>query len=104
MGLGPPGRRDATAASSGCRARGPLASIGIDTWAIDYGLLDDHGELVEAPVSYRDKRTAGYREVADRIGERRLYEIAGLQLHADQHDLPARRPRPRRARRGPATS
>jgi rhamnulokinase len=62
------------------RARGPLASIGVDTWAIDYGLLDARGELVEAPVSYRDKRTAGYREVAERIGERRLYEIAGLQL------------------------
>jgi rhamnulokinase len=62
------------------RARGPVASIGIDTWAIDYGLLDGHGELVEAPVSYRDRRTAGYREVVDRIGERRLYEIAGLQL------------------------
>jgi rhamnulokinase len=62
------------------RSRGPLASIGIDTWAIDYGLLDAGGELVEAPVSYRDQRTAGYREVAERIGERRLYEIAGLQL------------------------
>jgi rhamnulokinase len=62
------------------RARGPLASIGVDTWAIDYGLLDDNGELVEAPVSYRDQRTAGYRDVVERIGERRLYEIAGLQL------------------------
>ena len=62
------------------RSRGPLASIGIDTWAVDYGLLDAAGELVEAPVSYRDGRTAGYREVVERIGERRLYEIAGLQL------------------------
>ena len=62
------------------RARGPLASIGIDTWGVDYGLLDAAGELVEAPVSYRDQRTAGYREVVERIGERRLYEIAGLQL------------------------
>ena len=62
------------------RARGPLASIGIDAWAVDYGLLDDTGELVEAPVSYRDRRTAGYREVVERIGERRLYELCGLQL------------------------
>ena len=37
-------------------------------------------ELVEPPVSYRDQRTAGYRDVVERIGERRLYEIAGLQL------------------------
>ena len=62
------------------RARGPLASIGVDAWAVDYGLLDGSGELVEAPVSYRDRRTAGYRDVVDRIGERRLFEIAGLQL------------------------
>ena len=62
------------------RARGPLASIGVDAWAVDYGLLDGSGELVEAPVSYRDRRTAGYRDVVERIGERRLFEIAGLQL------------------------
>ena len=64
------------------RARGPLASIGVDTWAVDYGLLDASGELVEPPVSYRDGRTAGYRDVVERIGERRLFEIAGLQLLA----------------------
>ena len=62
------------------RARGPLASIGIDAWAVDYGLLDGSGKLVEAPVSYRDRRTAGYRDVVERVGERRLFEIAGLQL------------------------
>jgi rhamnulokinase len=62
------------------RARGPLASIGIDTWGVDYGLLDAAGELVEPPVSYRDTRTSGYRQVVERVGERRLYEISGLQL------------------------
>ena len=62
------------------RARGPLASIGIDAWAVDYGLVGADGGLVEPPVSYRDQRTAGYRDVVERIGERRLYEIAGLQL------------------------
>jgi rhamnulokinase len=58
---------------------GPVASIGIDTWAVDYGLLDRHGDLIEAPISYRDARTTGYREVVDRIGARRLYELTGLQ-------------------------
>ena len=57
---------------------GPVASIGIDTWGVDYGLLDAHGALLEPPVSYRDARTAGYRTVVERIGERNFYEITGL--------------------------
>lgn len=60
-------------------ARGPVASIGVDTWGVDYGLLDADGALLAPPVSYRDGRTAGYRTWIDRIGARRLYEIAGLQ-------------------------
>lgn len=63
-------------------AKGPVASIGIDTWGVDYGLLDRNGRLVEPPISYRDGRTRGYRSFVERIGEQRLYEIAGLQLLA----------------------
>ena len=36
---------------------GPVASIGIDTWGVDYGLLDAAGDLMGAPFSYRDDRT-----------------------------------------------
>jgi rhamnulokinase len=57
---------------------GPVASIGIDTWGLDYGLLDAAGYLVEAPFSHRDARTRGYRRLVEQLGERRLYEIAGL--------------------------
>jgi rhamnulokinase len=58
---------------------GPLASIGVDTWGVDYGLLDRRGELLGSPISYRDERTRDYHAVIERVGARRLYEIAGLQ-------------------------
>lgn len=62
-----------------CLAAGPLASIGIDTWAVDYGLLDDDGRLLSAPYCYRDHRTDGYLAIVDTVGARRLYGINGLQ-------------------------
>jgi len=38
-------------------------SIGVDSWGVDYVLLDAHGELVDTPVAYRDKRTEGMQEI-----------------------------------------
>src|SRR4051794_29207872 len=64
----------------GLAAAGPVDSIGIDSWAVDYGLLDASGALLGNPVHYRDGRTDGVPErVAARIGDDRLYEITGLQ-------------------------
>lgn len=57
-----------------------VASIGIDTWAVDYGLVDAAGELAGQPYSYRDGR--GARQVAGvhgRISPERLYQTTGLQ-------------------------
>lgn len=77
----------------------PLASIGIDTWAVDYGLIDSDGTLLADPASYRDQRTANYQSLVDRIGAERLFEINGLQtlpintifqLHAEDRDLLSR--------------
>jgi rhamnulokinase len=60
---------------------GPVASIGLDTWGVDYGLLDGNGELVAPPMSYRDNRTAGYESVVDRLGgAETLYGVTGVQL------------------------
>lgn len=37
-------------------------SVGVDTWGVDYVLLDRNGDLVETPLAYRDKRTEGMQE------------------------------------------
>ncbi|MFV0426260.1 MAG: rhamnulokinase [Beutenbergiaceae bacterium] len=59
---------------------GPLDSIGIDTWAVDYGLLDGDGVLLADPVAYRDARNeAAVPWVHERISPERLYAINGLQ-------------------------
>jgi rhamnulokinase len=64
----------------GLRAAGPVDSIGIDSWAVDYGLLDATGALLGNPVHYRDGRTDGVPErVAKLIPEDRLYAMTGLQ-------------------------
>lgn len=44
-----------------------LAGIGVDSWAVDYGLVDDAGRLLGNPYSYRDARTDGMRERAAAI-------------------------------------
>src|SRR5215472_13320750 len=36
---------------------GAIASVGVDSWGVDYGLLDSSGRLLEDPISYRDYRT-----------------------------------------------
>jgi rhamnulokinase len=65
---------------AGLEAAGPVDGIGIDSWAVDYGLLDESGTLLGNPVHYRDNRTAGVPErVATLLGDDRLYEITGLQ-------------------------
>ena len=38
---------------------GKIDSIGIDTWGVDFALLDEYGQLIENPIHYRDGRTAG---------------------------------------------
>ncbi|MDN3351126.1 rhamnulokinase family protein [Actinomadura sp. DC4] len=65
----------------GLRLAGPADSIGIDSWAVDYGLLDDSGALIGNPVHYRDGRTDGVMEqVSGSIGAETLYDVSGLQF------------------------
>ena len=62
------------------RAAGGLAGVGIDSWAVDYGLLDASGALLGNPVHYRDERTRGAeRRVHEVLSPAELYEATGLQ-------------------------
>jgi rhamnulokinase len=57
-----------------------LAGIGIDSWTVDYGLLDAEGELIEDPVHYLDRRTDGVLERLHReVAPAELYAVTGLQ-------------------------
>ncbi|MFF5896776.1 rhamnulokinase family protein [Streptomyces argenteolus] len=60
--------------------RGPVTSVGIDTWAVDYGLLDAGGSLLGVPFHYRDGRNgAAAEEVLAQVSAKELYEVNGLQ-------------------------
>ncbi|MEU9553893.1 rhamnulokinase [Streptomyces fumanus] len=64
----------------GLRAAGPVASVGVDSWAVDYGLLDADGALLGNPVHYRDARTEGVAEgVWAALPPAELYAATGLQ-------------------------
>lgn len=66
---------------AGVAALDTPASIGIDTWGCDYGLLRADGTLVDAPISYRDDRTAAAVDaVHDVISPADLYAVTGLQF------------------------
>ncbi len=65
---------------AGLATAGPVSSIGIDAWAVDYGLLRD-GELIDEPWCYRDERTgAGVATVHASVAPEDLYRRSGLQF------------------------
>lgn len=58
-----------------------ISTIGIDTWGVDYGLLDKKGKLLTNPVHYRDTRTVGIQDYAEKfLPRKRLYDITGIQF------------------------
>jgi rhamnulokinase len=73
------GLRDA-----GARARElgrPVRGVGVDSWGVDYGLIDDAGRLVENPVCYRDARTRGaMEEVFARVPRAEVFARTGVQF------------------------
>ena len=70
----PPGRRP--------RDADRIDSVGVDSWAVDFGLLDARGRLVQNPVHYRDStpRPSSFQTVLSEIPARELYDRTGIQL------------------------
>ena len=57
------------------------ASIGVDTWGVDFGLLDKQGNLIGNPVHYRDGRTANMMETAfAKVSRAGIFAQTGIQF------------------------
>ena len=60
--------------------KGGFDAIGIDTWGVDFGLLNKKGDLLANPVHYRDRRTEGMlEEVFEIVPKDELYRMTGTQ-------------------------
>lgn len=58
-----------------------VISLGVDTWGVDYGLIDGEGKLLEQPYQYRDSRTNGMMEAAyERMPKSKIYQRTGIQF------------------------
>jgi len=67
-------------AKAGSRYGKDLASLGVDAWGVDFGLLAEDGTLLGNPFHYRDARTEGMVETASRLVSREaLFSVTGVQ-------------------------
>jgi rhamnulokinase len=72
---------DVTAGLRRAAAGGSVASIGVDSWGVDFGLLDARGRLLANPVHYRDRRTEGVLDLAFAVVPRdEIYAATGIQM------------------------
>ena len=61
--------------------RGAIETVGVDSWGVDYGLLDAGGRLLEDPVCYRDHRTDGAMEsVLREVPREEIFQRTGIQF------------------------
>lgn len=57
-------------------AQTDLSSVACDTWGVDFGILDQQGQLIETPISYRDSlHNDGFKKVQEKM---ELYDLFGL--------------------------
>ena len=63
------------------RSTAPPASLAVDTWGVDFGLLDRNGDLIGNPVCYRDSRTEGMMDaVFARVPQAEVFAQTGIQF------------------------
>lgn len=60
---------------------GEISSVGIDTWGVDFGLINKDGKLIEPPVCYRDpEHQEGYDEAVKALSEKEIFAETGTQI------------------------
>lgn len=58
-----------------------ISSIGLDTWGVDFGLINKEGKLIDLPINYRDPRTQGLADhYAEKFDTKKLYQATGNQI------------------------
>ncbi len=73
--------RDIQAGIAASAAKYPLASLALDTWGVDFALLDRNGALLGNPYHYRDNRTDGMLDEAfRRVPREKIFAQTGIQF------------------------
>jgi rhamnulokinase len=59
-----------------------IQSFGVDSWGVDFVLLDEKGKLLEIPISYRDARTEGMQEIWEKaMSKEETFERTGINFY-----------------------
>ena len=59
-----------------------ITSLGIDSWGVDYVLIDDKGNLLETPFAYRDSSTEGMREKWNEfMSDQVTFKLTGINYY-----------------------
>ena len=70
-----------TALGAAIKQVGPVQSLGIDTWGVDFGFLGADGDILGLPYHYRDSRTNGMMEAAfEHMSREEVFEHTGIQF------------------------
>ena len=60
-----------------------VLGLGVDTWGVDYGWIDERGELLSLPICYRDARTEEvFEEVHDKVSLEEIFNETGVQFYS----------------------